>query len=125
MPVFLSQWRDGDCTIVAAKDREEAIRILNETACLDDVDVVELKTPHLSVTLTLAPNGDLRLPEYTPAIEEARAICYPRVVEALQGMPPSMVIDSAQQQEIASIVGDETELRPISKLSERLRREAE
>jgi hypothetical protein len=125
MPVYLTQWRDGDLTLVSADSLEEAMKVFDQTACLDEVDVVELKTPHLSVTLTLAKNGDLRLPEYTPAIEEAKQVCFPRVMEALQGLYPGVDTDPAHLAELAQIVEDEQELREISKLSERLRREVE
>jgi hypothetical protein len=125
MPVYLTQWRDGDVTLVFANSLDEAMKLFDQTACLDPVDVVELETPHLTVTLSLAPSGKLTLPEYTPAIEEAKRVCFPRVIEALEGLHPDVVTDPAHVERVRRIVDHETKMRRMSKLSRRLRSDAE
>ena len=123
MPVYLNQLRNGDMFLTFAKSREEAVAHFLRDACVEDVDVVELKeTDHLTISFGLNDDGSLRVDDYGP-FEEAYRICYPRVIEALRGNPigcPSVTSADA----VKRAVDDETRVRKMSRLSRRLEREA-
>jgi hypothetical protein len=121
MPVFVKQWIDGDFTLVFAKDLEDAVRIFEQTACVDEGDILQLNAGDLSVTFTLAENGELRCTEFTPAVQEARDACYPALVAALKGMDPRHVTDPAHRKLVTAAIEDEMEAREVSKLSQRMR----
>jgi hypothetical protein len=123
MPVYVKQWIDGDFTLVFARDLPGAVRIFQQTACLNEADILELNAADLSVEFTLSRDGELICQSLTPAVEEARAACYPALVAALGGVAPALVSDQAHQKRIASAVEDEMELRRVAKLSKRLRAE--
>jgi hypothetical protein len=123
MPVFFTQFRDGDFAITFGNDREEALAHLRTEACVDDIDIVELQErDHLTISFSLDEDSSLRIYDYAP-LHEAYRICFPSVVKALCGNPigcPS--VDGAKA--VKKAVQYETRLRPMSKLSRRLEDEA-
>jgi hypothetical protein len=96
MPVYLTQWRDGDCSITVAETREEAHAAFQQVACLEMQSIAELQADRLTLTITLADDGNVVIKEYDSAIEEVRQLCYPDVIEALQGRHPD-VLDPEQR----------------------------
>ena len=122
MPIYLTQWRDGDFSVTAADSLEQAHTHFYKIACLDLEDIRQLEAPDLTVTLSLDQKGNSTFTHYEGAVEEARRVCYPRLVEALGGMSPDHITGTARVAEIDRIVDDETRLRRRSKLSKHLAR---
>lgn len=123
MPVFLTQLRNGDVLLTAAADRAEAVAHFLRDACVEDVDVVELKeTEHLTFSFGLNDDSSLRVDDYGP-FQEAYRICFPSVMTVLGGNPigtPSRDSEEAMRK----TVQHETRFRKMSKLSRRLENEA-
>jgi hypothetical protein len=84
MKVFLCRWQNGDLSIVGARDREEAIFILDELADATDAEFFETKD--LLINLALNDNGHLELHDREPFGEEFGDIvydnAYPLLVQA-------------------------------------------
>jgi len=117
MPVYLKQWLDGDFTLVFAKDLEDAVRMFEQTACVDEATILQLNAGDLTVNFTLSPEGNLVSDDLTPAVEEARRECYPALMRVLD-VPAS---DSEQRRKaIGDAVEDEMKVRKQSKLSAHL-----
>ena len=68
MPVFLCRWPNGDLSIVAAKNREEAIIRLDEFGNADDADIFQ--TSDFVVDFKLNHQGKLELSEFGEATYE-------------------------------------------------------
>jgi hypothetical protein len=121
MPVYLKQWRDGDFTLLYAKDLEDALRILDDQACIEPHTVLQLNAGDLNVTFTLRENGELVCRELSPAVEQAREQCYPELMSILKDYRPDLVTDPRQKELIGKAVDDEVKIRKESKLDTRLK----
>ena len=62
MPVFLCRWPNGDVSIVAARNKDDAIVILDEFANADEADIYQLK--EFLVDFRLANDGSLELSQF-------------------------------------------------------------
>ena len=62
MKVFICRWQNGDLSIVGARDREDAISILDELADATEAELFETKD--LLIHFNLDHNGQLELQEF-------------------------------------------------------------
>src|SRR2546428_3795179 len=82
MPVFLCRWPNGDCSLVSARTRTEAIERLDEVANAEGCPIAPLS--HLQIHFTLTDEGRLALEGMGEATEdEIFEFCYPDLEQAL------------------------------------------
>ena len=62
MPVFLCRWPNGNVSIVAARNKDDAIVTLDEFANADEADIYQLR--ELLVDFRLGDDGRLALSEF-------------------------------------------------------------
>ena len=124
MPVYLLHWRDGDCSLTAANNREEAAAHFQNVACVEPDTIYEMQAPDLTVTLSLTDFGKLSVEDFTPVLKEMRQVCYPELVETLERVGYWALAGQRPHEEVQRVVRDLQRLRPRSKLSQRLINEA-
>jgi hypothetical protein len=69
MKVFICRWQNGDLSIVSARDREDAVSVLDEVADATDAELFETKD--LLIHFELDDNGNLVLQEFGEGREDA------------------------------------------------------
>ena len=86
MPLFLCRWPDGDCSIVNAKSRVDALDILDEEA---DAQGCPLKRiDEFSIHLSIDKDGGLRLEAFGERVEDGIfETAYPVLHAALRDAP--------------------------------------
>ena len=67
MKVFICRWQNGDLSIVGARDREDAISILDELADATEAELFETKD--LLIHFNLDHNGQLELQEFGEGLD--------------------------------------------------------
>jgi len=92
MPVFLCRWPNGDCSLVSARTRTEAIERLDEVANAEGCPITQLS--HLQIHFTLTDEGRLALEGMGEDTEdEIFEFCYPELKQALvegEGVPSAI-----------------------------------
>jgi hypothetical protein len=98
MPLFLCRWPNGDCSVVLARTRDDAISELDQVGNAENCPITQLRTFQIHFALT--DDGDLALEEFGEGTrEEVIAWAYPLLENALsdayggasendQGLPP-------------------------------------
>ena len=82
MPIFLCRWPNGDCSVVSALTKAEAIERLDEVANAEGCPITRLE--HLQVHFRLTDEGQLALDGLGEAMEEeVSEFCYPELEQAL------------------------------------------
>jgi hypothetical protein len=82
MPIFLCRWPNGDCSLVAAQTKTEAIERLDEVANAEGCPITRLE--QLQVHFRLTDEGQLALDGVGEAMEdEIFEFCYPELEQAL------------------------------------------
>src|ERR1700730_11762334 len=82
MPIFLCRWPNGDCSVVSARTKAEAIERLDEVANAEGCPITRLE--HLQVHFRLTDEGQLALDGLGEAMEEeVSEFCYPELERAL------------------------------------------
>jgi hypothetical protein len=82
MPIFLCRWPNGDCSVVSARTRTEAIERLDEVANAEGCPITQLD--HLQVHFTLTDEGQLALEGLGEETEdEIFDFCYAELEQAL------------------------------------------
>ena len=83
MPLFLCRWLNGDCTVVWARSKDDAIVELDQVANAEGCPIAEVQTFQLHFTLT--DRGDLVLEGFGEGTkEEMVSLAYPVLEQALQ-----------------------------------------
>ena len=83
MPLFLCRWSNGDCSVVWARNREDAIVELDQVANPDGCPITEVQTFQAHFTLT--DHGELVLDGFGEGTkEEMISLAYPLLGKALQ-----------------------------------------
>ena len=121
MPVYLKQWRDGDFTLLYAANLEDALRILDQEACVEPHTVLRLDVADLHVNFTLQEDGELLCRQLSPAVEQARANCFPELMNVLVNDEPQMISNPERKAMVEKAVEDELMERKESKLDTRLK----
>ena len=81
MPLFFCRWPDGDCSLVLARTRDEAIIVLDEEGNAERCPITRLRT--FQIRLTLTDRGDLVLARFGDGTdEEIVASAYPLLEQA-------------------------------------------
>jgi hypothetical protein len=81
-PVFLCRWPNGDCSVVLARNKPDAVEKLDEVANAEDCPMVELSEAQMHFALT--DDGQLVLDGLGEDTEqEIFEFCYPALSEAL------------------------------------------
>ena len=83
MPLYLCRWPNGDCSVVWARNTEDAIVELDQRANAEACSITELQTCQLHFTLT--DRGDLVLDGFGEGTtEEVLSRAYPLLDQALR-----------------------------------------
>ena len=83
MPLFLCRWSNGDCSVVWARNKEEAIVELDQIANPEGCPITEART--FQVHFTLNDRGELVLDGFGEGTqEEMISVAYPLLDAALQ-----------------------------------------
>jgi hypothetical protein len=122
MPLFLCRWFNGDCSVVWARDKEDAIVELDQVANPEGCPITQVRT--FQVHLVLTDRGELALEGFGDGTrEEIVSFAYPRLDQTLQdaygdggydsyeSLPPDRraAITHAVEQERSRIDFDETQ----------------
>lgn len=82
MPVFLCRWPNGDCSVVLARHKADAVEKLDEIANAEGCPMIELS--EAQVHFALSDDGQLVLDGLGEDMEqEIFEFCYPALGEAL------------------------------------------
>jgi hypothetical protein len=107
MPLFLCRWPNGDCSVVLARTRDDAIAELDQVGNAEDCPITPLRTFQIHFALT--DDGELALEQFgDDTREEVLAWAYPLLEHALsdayggtasetgQGLPPDQRVAIAR-----------------------------
>jgi hypothetical protein len=117
MPIFLCRWPNGDCSLVAARTKTEAIERLDEVANAEGCAITRLE--HLQVHFRLTDEGQLALDGVGEAMEEEIfAFCYSELEQALaDGDDLTVAVNRERDRvQLAVVKAPETELGQRAKL---------
>ena len=82
MPLFLCRWSNGDCSVVWARNQEDAIGELDQVANPERCPIVQVQT--FQVHFTLTDRGELVLDGFGEGTkEEMVSLAYPLLDQAL------------------------------------------
>ena len=82
MPLYLCRWPDGDCSVVWARNRNDAVIELDQVANAEGRPMVELQT--FQIHFTLNDRGELVLDGFGEGTkEEMLSVAYPLLGQAL------------------------------------------
>jgi len=83
MPLFLCRWSNGDCSVVWARTKEDAIMELDQVANAEGCPITQLRT--FQVHFALTDRGELVLEGFGEGTREAIvSFAYPLLDKALQ-----------------------------------------
>ena len=83
MPLLLCRWSNGDCFVVWARNKENAIVVLDQVANPEGCPITQVQTCQVHFTLT--DRGELVLDGFGEGTKEEMLSCaYPLLYEALQ-----------------------------------------
>ena len=83
MPLFLCRWHNGDCSVVWARNKEDAIVELDQVANAEGCPITQVQT--FQVHFTLSDRGELVLDGFGEETKEEIVSCaYPLLDKALQ-----------------------------------------
>ena len=83
MPLFLCRWSNGDCSVVWARNQEDAIVELDQVANPEGCPITQVQT--FQVHFTLTDRGELALEGFGEGTqEEMVSFAYPLLDKALQ-----------------------------------------
>ena len=83
MPLFLCRWANGDCSVVWARNQEDAIVELDQVANPDGCPITQVQT--FQVHFTLSDRGELVLDGFGEGTkEEMLSFAYPLLDKVLQ-----------------------------------------
>ena len=83
MPLFLCRWFNGDCSVVWARDKEDAIVELDQVGNPEGCPITRVRT--FQIHLVLTDRGELALEGFGDGTrEEIFLFAYPRLDQALQ-----------------------------------------
>ena len=83
MPLFLCRWSNGDCSVVSARNKEDAIVELDQVANAEGCPITQVQT--FQVHFTLSDRGELVLDGFGEGTkEEMVSWAYPLLDKALQ-----------------------------------------
>ncbi len=83
MPLFLCRWSNGDCSVVWARNKADAIVELDQVANPEGCPITQVQT--FQVHFTLTDRGELVLDGFGEGTkEEMRSFAYPLLDKALQ-----------------------------------------
>ena len=83
MPLFLCRWPNGDCSVVWARTKEDAIVELDQVANAEGCPITHVRT--FQVHFTLTDRGELVLDGFGEGTKEEMVSCaYPLLDQALQ-----------------------------------------
>ena len=111
MPIFLCRWPNGDCSLVSARTKAEAIERLDEVANAEGCPITRLE--HLQVHFRLTDEGQLALDGLGEAMEEEIfGSCYPELEQALADGDDLAVAVSRERDrvQVAAVKVPQTEL---------------
>lgn len=81
MPTFLCRWQNGDISFVSARDKNEAIILLDELANAEGMPITAVRD--FMVHFHLTDDGTLELEGFGEASEEAVWKVYPKLEKAI------------------------------------------
>ena len=100
MPLFLCRWPTGDCSVVLARTKADAIIELDQVGNAEDCPITQVRTFQMQFALT--DRGELALERFGEGTkEEVVAFAYPLLEHALddaygaegyeddEGLPPN------------------------------------
>src|ERR1700722_3762839 len=117
MPIFLCRWPNGDCSLVAARTKTEAIERLDEVANAEGCAIKRLE--QLQVHFRLTDEGQLALDGVGEAMEdEIFEFCYPELEQAVADGDDLTVAVNRERDRVqpAVVKAPETELGQRAKL---------
>ena len=83
MPLFFCRWYNGDCSVVWARNKEDAIVELDQVANAEGCPITQVQT--FQVHFTLTDRGELTLDGFGEGTkEEMVSLAYPQLDKALQ-----------------------------------------
>jgi hypothetical protein len=82
MPLFLCRWPNGDCSVVLARTKDDAIVELDQVGNAEDCPITQVRT--FQVHFALTNQGDLALERFGEGTkEDVFAFAYPLLENAL------------------------------------------
>jgi hypothetical protein len=82
MPLFLCRWPNGDCSVVLARTRDDAIIELDQVGNAEGCPITQVRTFQIHFALT--DRGELALDRFGEGtIEEVVSFAYPLLENAL------------------------------------------
>ena len=86
MPLYLCRWPNGDCSVVRANNKGEAVELLDEIGNAEGCPLIPLST--FMVHLRISDEGEVEFDSLGEATEDALfALAYPLLNEALLNVP--------------------------------------
>jgi len=86
MPLYLCRWPNGDCSVVRANNKGEAVEVLDEIGNAEGCPLITL--PTFMVHFRISDVGELELDSLGEATEAALfELAYPLLNEALLNVP--------------------------------------
>jgi len=86
MPLYLCRWPNGDCSVVRANNKGEAVEVLDEIGNAEGCPLITL--PTFMVHFRISDVGELELDSLGEATEDALfELAYPLLNEALLNVP--------------------------------------
>ena len=84
MPLFLCRWPNGDCSVVLARTREDAVIELDQVGNAEGCPITALRT--FQIRFALTDRGELSLERFGEGTrEEMVSFAYPLLENALEG----------------------------------------
>jgi hypothetical protein len=111
MAIFLCRWPNGDCSLVSARTKAEAIERLDEVANAEGCPITQIE--HLQIHFTLTDEGQLALDGLGEAMEEEIfELCYPELEQALaDGDDLAVAVNRERDRvQVAAVKAPQTEL---------------
>jgi hypothetical protein len=111
MPIFFCRWPNGDCSLVSARAKAEAIERLDEVANAEGCPITQVE--HLQVHFTLTDEGQPALDGLGEAMEdEVFEFCYPELEQALaDGDDLAVAVNRERDRvQVAAVKAPQTEL---------------
>jgi len=86
MPLYLCRWPNGDCSVVRANNKGEAVELLDEIGNAEGCPLVPL--PTFMIHLRISDEGEVEFDSFCEATEHVLfELAYPLLNEALLNIP--------------------------------------
>ena len=86
MPIYLCRWPNGDCSVVRANNKGEAVELLDEIGNAEGCPLILL--PTFMIHLRISDEGEVEFDSFCEATEHVLfELAYPLLNEALLNIP--------------------------------------